>query len=143
MASAFRAQCRFYDNTYNKSQSESPNAANLPDFKVLTSYTPEAAIAAAGWLIAAAEDAESNGKTIRQYKKDGTFTEVPGFTTSHSLWKGDQWSETDKFKQLSGSFSPMTIEASAPSAPAPVAPQEQCPMPTPPVPAAAATSSWG
>lgn len=133
---AFKAPCRLHDNGYKKSQSDK----NLPDFIVFTSWTPEAAIECAGWLIAAAEQAEAEGRTIRQYKKDRSYEEVIGFSTQHSLWKGDNWNEENKYNELSGAFSPLPI--APPVAPPAVASpstaqaesQPNCPMPPSPQP---------
>ena len=92
---AFKASFRITDNRNRKTEKS-------PEQNISVDFTPEQAIAAANWLMTAAENAERNSSKIRVYKGLNDFEEVTGFT----LW-GGLWGQK-------GSFSPLKHEADLP-----------------------------
>ena len=88
---AFTARFRVMENNKRKSDKS-------PEQNIAVDFTPTQAMAAAEWLVAAAEAAEREGTTVRQYNGKDDYQEVPGFT----LW-GGMWG-------MSGSFSPLKLE---------------------------------
>lgn len=88
---AFSARFRITDNRNRKSDKS-------PEQNIAVDFTPEQAIAAASWLMEAAEKAEREGTTVRQYTGQKEYQDVPGFT----MW-GGLWGQA-------GSFSPLKHE---------------------------------
>jgi hypothetical protein len=92
---AFKASFRITDNRNRKTE-------KAPEQNISVDFTPDQAIAAANWLMTAAENAERNSSKIRVYKGLNDFEEVTGFT----LW-GGLWGQK-------GSFSPLQHESDLP-----------------------------
>ena len=92
---AFKASFRITDNRNRKTEKS-------PEQNISVDFTPEQAIAAANWLMTAAENAERNSSKIRVYKGLNDFEEVTGFT----LW-GGLWGQK-------GNFSPLKHETDLP-----------------------------
>lgn len=93
MANAFTARFNIVENTKRDKETS-------PDRKMPISFTVAEARKAAGYLIDMAHRAELDGTTVRVYKGQDSFEEVPGFTSWASLW-GDK-----------GSWSPMALDQS-------------------------------
>lgn len=85
---AFTARFRLMENTKRKDD-------RSPEQNLVIDFTPEDAIAAAGYLMTMAENAEANGTTIRVYTGKDNYAEVTGF----SLW-GGLWGNSGKISPL-------------------------------------------
>jgi hypothetical protein len=85
---AFNARFRITENR-NKKHEKSPEQNLAIDF------TPDQAMAAANWLMTAAENAEREGTKVRVYRGLDDFEEVTGFT----LW-GGMWGTSGKISPL-------------------------------------------
>ena len=96
MANAFTARFNIVENTKRDKETS-------PGRKMPISFTVAEARKAAEYLIDMAHKAEVDGTTVRVYKGQDSFEEVPGFTSWASLW-GDK-----------GSWSPMAIDPSEPT----------------------------
>lgn len=92
---AFTARFRIIENTKRDND-------KAPDRKLPIDFTVEEARKAATYLMDAARQAEANGTTVRVYRGQDDYEEVPGFTSWGALW-GDR-----------GSWSPMAIEEEPP-----------------------------
>ena len=95
MANAFTARFNIVENTKR-------DRDTAPDRKMPIDFSVAEARKAAEYLLDMAHKAEVDGTTIRVYKGQDSFEEVPGFTSWASLW-GDK-----------GSWSPMAIDHSEP-----------------------------
>ena len=100
-SSAFKSKLRLIDNSR---KIEETGNDRLPPTKLAMDFTPDQANAMAAWLIAAAEQAEAEGRTIRVYQGQNDYEEVVGFTAWGSLWG------------TSGEMSPLPIEPGGASA---------------------------
>lgn len=85
---AFNARFRLMENRNKKGE-------HSPDQNLAIDFTPDQAMAAANWLMTAAENAERDGSTVRVYRGRDDFEEVPGFT----LW-GGMWGTSGKISPL-------------------------------------------
>jgi len=90
---AFKSKVRLIDNS--RKQQANPKQ---PPQKLAMDLSIEAATAMATWLVDKIAEAQAEGTTIRDYKDQNNYDEIPGFTMWGSMW--------DK----SGSFSPAVIE---------------------------------
>ena len=148
---AFRAKARYYDNRNGKKKDKDP------DWKVYVNFRPEDARAAANWLLEMADWCQmGDGSTFRQYKPDGSFEEVVGFSTGIGMWEqapreGDKLDEDGLplYPRFSGWWRPFmpempqqqpepetSGESETPNVTTETCPmqpqdQEQCPMPDP------------
>ena len=85
---AFTARFRLMENNKRKDD-------RSPEQNLVIDFTPEDAIACAGYLMTMAENAEANGTSIRVYTGKDSFAEVTGF----SLW-GGLWGNSGKISPL-------------------------------------------
>ena len=95
---AFTARFRLMENNKRKDD-------RSPEQNLVIDFTPEDAIACAGYLMTMAENAEANGTKIRVYTGKNEFAEVTGF----SLW-GGMWG-------TGGKISPLKPDAAATGVP--------------------------
>ena len=85
---AFTARFRVMENSKRKNE-------NSPESNLAIDFTPDQAMAAANWLMTAAENCKADGTTVRVYSGKDNFNEVPGFT----LW-GGMWGTSGKISPL-------------------------------------------
>ena len=85
---AFTARFRVTENSNRKHE-------NSPESNLAIDFTPDQAMAAANWLMTAAENCKADGTTVRVYSDKENFKEVPGFT----LW-GGMWGTSGKISPL-------------------------------------------
>ena len=90
---AFKSKVRLIDNSAK--QQENPKA---PPHKLAMDLSLEAAARMAAWLNDKIAEAQNSGSTIREYKDQNNYDEVPGFT----MW-GSMYGK-------SGNFSPSVVE---------------------------------
>ena len=91
---AFTARFRLTENRNKKNE-------NSPEQNLAIDFTPDQAIAAANWLMTAAENCKAEGNTVRVYKGKDDFEEVAGFT----LW-GGMWGNSGKISPLAQQAAP-------------------------------------
>lgn len=91
---AFKSKVRLIDNSAK--QQENPKQ---PPHKLAMDFSLETAAQMAAWLNDKIAEAQNNGTTIREYKDQNNYDEVPGFT----MW-GSMYGK-------SGNFSPSVVEA--------------------------------
>tara|TARA_R100001594_G_scaffold31515_2_gene58746 strand:- start:2047 stop:2397 length:351 start_codon:yes stop_codon:yes gene_type:complete len=85
---AFTAKFRIIQNKRQDSD-------RSPQEKICMDFTATTAVKMAEWLIASAEQAETEGTTIRVYSSKDNYTEEVGF----SMW-GGIWGTSGKFSPL-------------------------------------------
>ena len=90
---AFKSKVRLIDNS--KKQQENPKQ---PPQKLAMDLSLESAAAMSNWLQEKIAEAQDNGTTIRDYKDQNNYDEVPGFTMWGSMW------------EKSGSFAPGVVK---------------------------------
>ena len=89
---AFKSKVRLIDNSAK--QQENPKA---PPQKLAMDLSLEAASRMALWLNDKIAEAQRENTTIREYRSQNDYDEIPGFTMWGSMW------------EKSGSFSPGVV----------------------------------
>ena len=90
---AFKSKVRLIDNS--RKQQENPKQ---PPQKLAMDLSLQSAQAMAQWLHDKIAEAQAEGTTIREYRDQNNYEEIPGFTMWGSMWGN------------SGSFSPAVVE---------------------------------
>ena len=90
---AFKSKVRLIDNS--RQQQDNPKA---PPQKLAMDLSLNAAERMAAWLNDKIAEAQNNGSTIREYRGQNDYDEVPGFTMWGSMW------------EKSGTFSPGVVQ---------------------------------